>query len=189
MWTLPDLLRARLDIVFVGINPSTFSVEQGHYFARSTNRFWSCFSRSILSGAAKHALSVEKLGPEHDHALLDYGIGFTDLVKLATPRASDLTRSELEAGVQHLLAKLDQYQPRIVCFHGVTAYRDVRRALTGTVTEASLGLQELCMGPTRVYVVPNPSGANAHFAPNDQTRWYDRLAECLATLTAVSEQR
>src|SRR3984893_18463032 len=99
--TLPDLLREGLDIVFVGINPSVFSVQRGHYFARPTNRFWSCLSRSILSGAARQALSVEKLGPEHDHALLDYGIGFTDVVKRATPKASDLTRSEFVAGVQH----------------------------------------------------------------------------------------
>jgi double-stranded uracil-DNA glycosylase len=177
--TLPDLMREGLDIVFVGINPSIFSVQRGHYFARSTNRFWPCLSRSILSATARQALSVERLGPEHDHALLDCGIGFTDLVKRATPKASDLTRSEFAAGVQHLLAKLDRYRPRIACFHGVTGYGHFHRALTGMATDLRLGLQDLCMGPTRVYLVPNPSGANAHFTPNDQTRWYDRLAECL----------
>jgi TDG/mug DNA glycosylase family protein len=172
-------MREGLDVVFVGINPAIYSVQRGHYFARSTNRFWPCLSRSILSRAAREALSVEKLGPEHDRALLDHGIGFTDLVKHATPKASDLAQSELVTGVQHVLAKLSRYRPRVACFHGVTGYRHVHRVLTGKATEVSLGLQELRMGPTRVFLVPNPSGANAHFTPNDQIRWYDRLAECL----------
>jgi TDG/mug DNA glycosylase family protein len=73
--TLPDLLRSGLDIVFVGINPSIFSVQRGHYFARKTNRFWPCLSRSTLSRRARQALSVEQLGPEHDAALLRAGSG------------------------------------------------------------------------------------------------------------------
>jgi double-stranded uracil-DNA glycosylase len=187
--TLADLMREGLDVVFVGINPAIYSVQRGHYFARSTNRFWPCLSRSILSRAAREALSVEKLGPEHDRALLDHGIGFTDLVKRATPKASDLAQSELVTGVQHVLAKLCQYRPRVACFHGVTGYRHVHRVLTGAATEVRLGLQELRMGPTRVFLVPNPSGANAHFTPNDQIRWYDRLAECLGKMTDQSDQR
>jgi TDG/mug DNA glycosylase family protein len=186
--TLPDLLREGLDIVFVGINPSIFSVERGHYFARSTNRFWPCLSRSIVSRGAREAFSVEQLAPQHDAALLDHGIGFTDLVKRATPKASDLAPSEFAAGVQHLVTKLGRYRPRIACFHGVTSYRHVHRLLTGTATEVSLGLQERRVGPTRVYLVPNPSGANAHFTPADQTQWYDRLAECLKKATEPSLQ-
>jgi TDG/mug DNA glycosylase family protein len=178
--TLPDLLSDGLDVVFVGINPSIFSVERGHYFARSTNRFWPCLSRSILSQRARGALCVEKLGPQHDRAVLAHGIGFTDLAKRATSKASDLAESELAAGVQHLLAKLDRYRPRVACFHGITGYRHVHRMLTGTLTPANLGLQDLRQGPTQLYLVPNPSGANAHFTPNDQTLWYDRLADCLA---------
>jgi TDG/mug DNA glycosylase family protein len=185
--TLPDLLREGLDIVFVGINPSIFSVQRGHYFARKTNRFWPCLSRSIASRSAREALSVEQLGPEHDAALLDHGIGFTDLVKRATPKASDLAPSEMAAGVQDLLAKLDRYQPRIACFHGVTGYRHVHRLLTGTAADVGLGLQDLRVGPTRLYLVPNPSGANAHFTREDQTGWYDRLAECLGMPTELSE--
>ena len=177
--TLPDLLRGGLDVVFVGINPSVFSVERGHYFARPTNRFWPSLSRSVLSRKARQALSVERLGPEHDRALLDHGIGFTDLVKRATAKASDLAPSEFAPAVRHLLAKLERYRPRIACFHGVTGFRPVHRLLTGQASEIKLGLQDLLLGPTRVYLVPNPSGANAHVTPVDQTRWYDRLAECL----------
>jgi TDG/mug DNA glycosylase family protein len=181
--TLPDLLRDGLDVVFVGINPSIFSVERGHYFARPTNRFWPCLSRSILSRRARQALSVERLGPEHDRALLDHGIGFTDLVKRATAKASDLAPVEFPPAVGHLLTKLERHQPRIACFHGVTGFRPVHRLLTGQASEIKLGLQDLLLGPSRVYLVPNPSGANAHVTPADQTRWYDRLAECLARTT------
>jgi TDG/mug DNA glycosylase family protein len=174
--TLPDLLTASLEVVFVGINPSVYSAERGHYFARASNRFWPCISRSILSRKARAALGVEMLGPAHDRALLDYGIGFTDLVKRPTPKASDLAPAELAAGVGRLLEKIDRYRPRVACFHGVTGYRYVHRALGGNATGPALGLQEERLGTSHIFLVPNPSGANAHFSRADQTRWYDALA-------------
>jgi TDG/mug DNA glycosylase family protein len=177
--TLPDLLTESLDVVFVGINPSVYSAERGHYFARASNRFWPCISRSVLSRNARAALSVEKLGPEHDRVLLHYGIGFTDLVKRPTPKASDLAPSELAAGVKHLLKKIDRYRPRVACFHGVTGYRHLHRILVGETTAVALGLQDVRLGATRIFLVPNPSGANAHFTRDDQTRWYDELAKHL----------
>src|SRR5713226_677049 len=88
--TLPDLLREGLDVVFVGINPSIFSAMHRHYFARRSNRFWPCFSRSTLSLAARAAIGVERLEPAHDRLLLAHGIGFTDLVERATVKASDV---------------------------------------------------------------------------------------------------
>ncbi|WP_088345315.1 MULTISPECIES: mismatch-specific DNA-glycosylase [Rhodomicrobium] len=174
--TLPDLLEGGLGIVFVGINPSVYSAERGHYFARRSNRFWPCLSRSVLSLAARRALGVEALGPEHDRALLAHGIGFTDLVKRPTPKAGDLAPAEFAEGVGHLLAKLERYRPDIACFHGVTGYRHVLRALTGAADGIRLGPQDLRLGPSRVFLVPNPSGANAHFTRAEQTQWYDRLA-------------
>ncbi len=177
--TLPDLLRDQLDVVFVGINPSLFSVAAGHYFARRTNRFWPCFSRSVLSEDARRALAVARLEPEHDRALPAIGFGFTDLVKRATVRAGDLRPPELSAGTHVLVAKLRRHRPRIACFHGMTGYRYVVRELSSDAGEPRLGLQPLRIGETRCYVVPNPSGANAHFTPEDQTRWYDRLAAIL----------
>ncbi|HEV8016179.1 MAG TPA: mismatch-specific DNA-glycosylase [Stellaceae bacterium] len=178
--TLPDLLRAGLDVVFVGINPSVFSAVQGHYFARKINRFWPAFSRSRLSLAAREGLGVERLEPIHDRALQAYGFGFTDLVKRASPRATDLTRAEPGAGVAALARKLKRYQPRFACFHGVTVGRPVQRVLAPELPEAGLGLQPYVIGETRIFVVPNPSPANAHFTPADQTRWYDALADALA---------
>jgi double-stranded uracil-DNA glycosylase len=175
--TLPDLLCDALDVVFIGINPSLYSAAQGHYFARRSNRFWPCFSRSVLSAATRRALGVERLEPAHDRALRAHGFGFTDLVKRASPRAGDLEPQEFAAGVAILRKKLERHQPRIACFHGMTGYRHVLRALAPAAADVKLGAQPLSVGTTRCFVVPNPSGANAHFTPTDQTRWYDRLAD------------
>ena len=141
--SLEDLLHFGLDIVFVGINPSIYSAERGHYFARVTNRFWPCLSRSNLSQAARAGLGVERLGPQHDADLPEYGIGFTDVVKLRTKRATDVAPAELVAGVELLVAKLDRYQPRIACFHGVTNYRPVHRVLTSDRDAIMLGPQDV----------------------------------------------
>jgi TDG/mug DNA glycosylase family protein len=177
--TLADLLRDGLDVVFVGINPSIYAVERGHYFARRSNKFWPCVSRSILTRSAREALGVDKLGPEHDGALLRHGIGFTDLVKRATRKASDLAPQELASGVEHLLEKIEQFRPRVACFHGITGYRYVARELLDESTVFKLGLQTARLGTTRLFVVPNPSGANAHFTRDEQTGWYDTLAHYL----------
>lgn len=177
---LPDLVREGLDVLFVGINPSTFSVMQGHYFARKTNRFWPAFSRSVLSQAARQALGVSQLTPADDRVLLEHGFGFTDAVKRPTARATDLAPAEFIAGIALLVEKLERHRPRIACFHGMMAYRAVHRALAATKSAPSLGLQSLRIGGAAVFVVPNPSPANAHFTPADQVLWYDRLAACAA---------
>ena len=183
--TLPDLLLDGLDVVFVGINPSLFSAAQGHYFARKINRFWPAFSRSRLSLAARAGLGVERLEPVHDRALQDYGFGFTDLVKRPSPRSTDLTRNEPGDGVAALARKLKRHKPRFACFHGVTVSRPVQRALAPEAGETGLGLQPYVIGATHIFVVPNPSPANAHFTPADQTTWYDALADALDAAAAT----
>jgi double-stranded uracil-DNA glycosylase len=179
--TLPDLLREGLDIVFVGINPSVYSATLGHYFARPGNRFWPCFSHSRLSLRARQALGVRQLQPTHDRCLPDHGFGFTDVAKRATPNVTELGFDELAEGASLLRMKLDRWRPRIACFHGVTGYRPFRQALEAPMDrlEPILGLQRSLPSGTRLFVVPNPSGANAHFTRAEQTAWYDRLADAL----------
>ncbi len=177
--TLPDLLRPALELVFVGINPSVFSATRGHYFARGINRFWPCFSRSILSRPIREALGVERLEPIHDLLLPAHGIGFTDVVKRPTAKAVELGREEFAAGAAALVAKLDRYQPRVACFQGMMGYRPFAAVLGSTERSLALGPQPFLLGRTRVFVVPSPSPANAHFTPAQQTEWYDRLAEYL----------
>lgn len=180
--TLPDLLRAGLDIVFVGINPSLYSVARGHYFARRANRFWPAFSRSHLSAPIRRATGIEELAAEHDALLLEHGIGFTDVVKRPTANASGLAPAEFAAAAPRLRARLERYRPRIACFQGLTGYRPFLRATDPAAPPPALGLQAPRIGATHLFVVPSPSPANAHVTPAEQTGWYDRLAECLAAL-------
>jgi TDG/mug DNA glycosylase family protein len=179
--TLPDLLRPRLDLVFIGINPSLYSVQQGHYFARKTNRFWPCFSASVLSEPIRRALSVGWLEPCHDVLLPDHGIGFTDAVKRATARADQLNSGEFAAGARDLVAKLERFQPRFACFQGVMGFRPFLRAHAPEHPPPVLGLQPFRIGITRLFVIPSPSPANAHASPAIQTEWYDRIAAELRT--------
>ena len=179
--TLPDHLRPGLDLVFVGINPGLYSVQRGHYFARSTSRFWPAFSKSKLSERVRRALGTNTLRAEHDAELPCFGIGFTDVVKRPSANAKDLSASDFEKWVPHLLDNLRRYQPLVACFHGLTAYRPfVKLALKSGDPGPMLGRQREAIGATRLYVVPNPSPANAHFTLAEQTLWYDRLADFLA---------
>jgi TDG/mug DNA glycosylase family protein len=177
--SLPDLLCDGLDIVFIGINPSLWSVAQGHYFARKTNRFWPAFSRSVLSQPARQALGVEQLMPVHDAMLQDHGIGFTDVVKRATARADQLDPGEFAAATRELVVKLERFQPRIACFHGMMGYRPFVRLHAPRLPPPVLGEQPLRIERTRLVVIPNPSPANAHASPAEQTAWYDRIAAML----------
>jgi double-stranded uracil-DNA glycosylase len=179
--TLPDYLRRGLDLVFVGINPGLYSVARGHYFARPTNRFWPAFSRSILSERIRASLKKDRLGPEDDRALLRFGIGFTDVVKVPSRGAGDLAPRDYRKWAPRLLARLQTFQPRVACFHGLTGYRAfVRAALDEAPRDWRLGLQPLRVGRTRLFVMPNPSPANARFQLPHYIAWYDRAARLLA---------
>jgi TDG/mug DNA glycosylase family protein len=173
---LPELFPPGLSVVFVNINPAIYSLEQGHYFARKSNKFWPCISRSTLTARMREELHVETLGPEHDQLLPLFGIGFTDLVSRATPRAADVAPSEFIDGVAILKQKLLERQPHVACFHGVTGYQYAHRIWESGDAPICLGLQRPLVGKSRIFVVPNPSGANAHYTRAEQTAWYDRLA-------------
>ena len=178
--TLPDYVAPGMWLLLVGINPGLSSVRQGRYFARRTSRFWPAFSRSRLSAAARAAIGRNVLGPDDDARLLDVGIGFTDLVKVPSANASQVTPALFTEWAPRLLARIEQLQPRVAAFHGVTAYRAFARYAVGEPKPThGLGAQERRIGETRLFIVPNPSPANAHFRPEDQVAWYDRLADFL----------
>jgi double-stranded uracil-DNA glycosylase len=175
--TLPDHLRRGLDVVFVGINPGTYSVARGHYFARTTSRFWPGFSASKISRQMRNALGMERLGPEHDSLMTKFGFGFTDVVKKPSGNAAELDLADFAEWGPVLLKKLKAYKPRVACFHGLTAYRPFLKLVLNSDIKPILGAQAQVIGSTRIFVVPNPSPANAHFTVKDQAEWYDRLAE------------
>ena len=167
MKTLPDYLREGLEIVFVGLNPSAYSARVGHYFANPRNRFWKALNRSGL-------VDVE-VAAEGDGTLLDRGIGFTDVVKRPTAGASELTSEDARRWAPVLKGNLERYQPLIACFHGVTAYRLYLRHAEGVAAKPDLGLQARTIGRSAVFVVPNPSPANARFSEDDLTNSYRDL--------------
>jgi TDG/mug DNA glycosylase family protein len=176
--TLPDYLGPGMRVLLVGINPSVYSVRQGRYFARKTSRFWSAFSRSRLSAEVRAALGRDDLGPEDDARLLNFGIGFTDVVKVPSSNAAQVTPALFAEWAPILRRRIEQLQPRVAAFQGVTAYRAFERfGLDAPKSVAGLGAQMTVIGRTRLFVVPNPSPANAHVRPADQIAWYDRLAE------------
>ena len=169
--TLPDYLKPGLGIVFIGINPSSISVREGHYFANPRNRFWTALN---LSGLVPVQLSAPL-----DRQLLDHGIGLTDLVKRPTSQASGLSASDYREGAPVLKAKLLDYRPAIACFHGMTSYRAYLKYGEGLNQKPDLGLQPHRFGPSRVFVVPNPSPANAQYSLEDLVGWYQQLGKLL----------
>ncbi len=167
--TLADYLCPGLDIVFVGLNPSTYSVQVGHYFANPRNRFWAALNRS--------GLTPKELTPERDAELINYGIGFTDVVKRPTSQARKLSAADFRKWAPALRDKLTGFRPRIACFLGVTGYRAYLRYGEGVNERPGLGRQERTIGESRVFVAPNPSPANAQYSLDDLAGWYRQLAE------------
>ena len=169
MQTLPDYLQEDLDIVFVGINPGRYSAEVGHYFATPRNRFWPAINRS--------GLLSEHLDASTDHRILRHGIGSTDLVKRPSSSVSQLRAADYRRWAPVLKEKLERFQPLIVCFHGLTGYRGYLKYGEGVNERPELGLQLRAMGRSVVFVVPNPSPANAVFSLEVLVGWYRQLKE------------
>lgn len=148
-----------LRVLFVGINPSLRSAEVGHHFARPGNRFW-----AALHGAG---FTPRTLAPQDDGLLPAFGIGVTNFVSRATRSAAELTADELRAGAAALEATVRTWEPRLVAVVGVVAYRVAFRR-----PAADVGLQREQVGGRPVWVLPNPSGLNAHYKPADFARLY-----------------
>lgn len=152
--TLPDYLRADLNLVFIGLNPGLYSAQQQQYYARKTNRFWRALSTANLFGG--------EVGPGDEVQLFARDIGFTDVVKRATGQIDELTPQEIQSGARQLRRKLLHYVPRAACFVGLTAFRWVFELPAKTRIQP--GPQAEQIGATRIYVLPSTSAANAHYA-------------------------
>jgi len=153
--TLPDLISDRVRLLFVGINPGLRSVAVQAHFAPRGNRFWPALYRA---GITDHLVDASSgLAPADRDYLLDLGIGITSLVERATASADELTVVEFVTGRNKLDKMVRQYSPRAVAVLGITAYR----AAFGD-RRAKLGQQMSPYPPTELWVVPNPSGRNAH---------------------------
>ena len=165
---LADLVGPRLDVVFCGINPSLYSAATGFHFARPGNRFW-----PALFGAG---WTPRLLRPWEQDELPSYGVGVTNLAPRPTVAAAELSPAELVAGAAALRVKLLVQKPRAVAFLGITAYR-----IGFGNTRAALGRQpaDLVDG-VQTWVLPNPSGLNAHYQLPDLVKLYGELRNALA---------
>ncbi|HLI36714.1 MAG TPA: G/U mismatch-specific DNA glycosylase [Streptosporangiaceae bacterium] len=153
--TVPDVLPApgaKFDVLFCGINPGLYSAAAGCHFARPGNRFWTALHMS--------GFTSRRLAPHEQHLLPGLGLGITNLAARATAQAAELTCAELAEGAARLRGLVCRYRPRVLAVAGVTAYR-----VAFGRPRAQVGPQPQVLGTTRLWVLPNPSGLNAHWPP------------------------
>ncbi|WUH15728.1 G/U mismatch-specific DNA glycosylase [Streptomyces sp. NBC_00453] len=159
---VPDVVADGLGVLFCGINPGLMTAATGHHFARPGNRFWPVLH---LSGFTPRLLK-----PSEQGKLLSYGLGITNVVARASARADELSAQDYRDGGRQLALKVARLRPRWLAVVGVTAYRaafDDRKA--------QVGPQERTIGETRVWVLPNPSGLNAHWTAETMAEEFGRL--------------
>ncbi len=160
--TVRDVIAPDLGVLFCGINPGLYSGATGHHFARPGNRFWPALHRAGFTPRLLH--------PSEERELLTCGCGITNLVARATAAADELSPEELFAGRRRLMARVRRYRPRVVAVLGIAAYRTAfaRRNIT-------LGRQPDRLISTVVWVLPNPSGLNAHYQLEDLVQHFGAL--------------
>lgn len=165
--TIPDLLAPDLTVLFCGINPGLWSGATGHHFARPGNRFWPALFRS--------GFTPRLLRPDEQDELPALGLGITNVAARTTARADELTAEELRAGGHALVEKVRSYRPRVLAVLGLGAYRTAFGRPRTTV-----GRRSETIGSTDIWVLPNPSGLNAHYS-------LDALAAEFRKLRAATE--
>ncbi|WP_243056669.1 mismatch-specific DNA-glycosylase [Nocardioides sp. SR21] len=152
---VPDLLGPDLRLLFVGINPGLWTAATQTHFAHPVNRFYPAL---LAAGIITDPISPSEGMTDADRdRLRARGIGITNIVRRATARASELTDEELRAGGAELEATVRRTSPKVVAIAGITAYRTAfgRR-------KAVLGKQHETLAGAELWIVPNPSGLNAH---------------------------
>ncbi|HEY6233243.1 MAG TPA: G/U mismatch-specific DNA glycosylase [Pyrinomonadaceae bacterium] len=160
--TVPDVIAPDLRVLFCGINPGLYTAAVGHHFARPGNRFWPAL---FAAGFTDRLIS-----PFDELELLALGYGVTNVVMRATATADELTREELRAGGKRLIAKVRRYRPAFLAVLGLGAYR-----AAWNQPKAVIGQQENRIAETTVWVLPNPSGLNAHYQAKDLARVFSEL--------------
>jgi len=162
--TIPDVAAPGLRVLFCGINPSLYSAAVGHHFARPGNRFWPALHQS--------GFTRRELRPDEQDQLLGLGLGITNVVARATARADELTTGELAEGGRLLRAKTSELGPQWLAVVGVTAYR-----VAFGQPRAAVGPQDIMVGSTGLWVLPNPSGLNAHWTISQLAAAFRELHE------------
>lgn len=166
---VPDLLGPGVSLLFVGINPGLWTAATQTHFCHPSNRFYPALREAELIDWSVD--SDRGISDEQRADLVAKGIGITNLVNRATIRASELGRDELRAGGERLARLVETQAPRVVAVAGVTAFRDAFGARA-----AGLGRRPAGIGRAELWVVPNPSGLNAHETTASLADWYRQAA-------------
>jgi double-stranded uracil-DNA glycosylase len=162
--TVRDVIAPGLRVLFCGINPGLYSGATGHHFARPGNRFWPTLHQAGFTPRLLH--------PSEERELLTFGYGITNLVPRATATADELLPEELVAGQRRLKEKVKRYQPQVVAVLGISAYRTAFAQKT-----VALGKQSERLANAIVWVLPNPSGLNAHYHLADLVEHFQTLRQ------------
>jgi TDG/mug DNA glycosylase family protein len=164
--TVEDLIDYNLKVLFCGINPGLWSGATGFHFAKPGNRFWKTLHLAGFSNRLLH--------PSEEQELLENGYGITCFVKRTTATAAELTNEEYVEGGRVLVKKIEKFQPRFLAVLGIGAYR-----AAFSQPKAALGLQNERIGGASVWLLPNPSGLNAHYQLTDLARLFSELREAV----------
>lgn len=168
--TVPDLVGDDVRLLFVGINPGLWTAATGAHFAHPGNRFYKALHAAGVTG---EVLDVsEGFDEDSRRALTGRGIAITNLVRRATAKASELDDEEFRQGAEEIRRKVAEWEPTVVAFVGITAYRTAFGA-----RGADVGRQDHAMAGATVWALPNPSGLNAHYQVDDLARLYRAAAE------------
>jgi len=159
---ISDLIAKDLIVLFAGINPGLYTAAIGHHFGHPGNRFWP----ALFGGGFTPRL----FSPFEESLLLDLNFGITNIVDRATVRADELTNDELRAGGHRLQAKVKRWRPTVVAFVGIHPYR-----IVSGIKDARVGLQKPLFGGSHAWVLPNPSGLNAHYLPATLAQLFGEL--------------
>jgi TDG/mug DNA glycosylase family protein len=165
--TIPDVAGPGLRVLFAGINPGLYSAAVGYHFARPGNRFWPALHLAGFTGRL--------LRPHEQQQLPALGLGITNVVARATARADELDSGEIREGGRHLAAKVTRLRPAWLAVVGITVYRTAFAS-----PRAGHGPQDGVLGGARVWVLPNPSGLNAHWNLDSLAAEYGRLRAAVA---------
>ncbi|HSS68990.1 MAG TPA: mismatch-specific DNA-glycosylase [Nocardioidaceae bacterium] len=167
--TVPDLLGPDTRLLFVGINPGLWTAAAQAHFARRGNRFYPALVRA---GVVDRLIDASNGYADDDHQhLLDRGLGITNLVARATARADELSADELSRGAVRLTRVVKRVKPRVVAVLGITAYRTAFGE-----AKAAAGRQPSSLAGSELWVVPNPSGLNAHSSLDQLAAAYREVA-------------
>jgi TDG/mug DNA glycosylase family protein len=166
MRTLPDYLRKGMKLVIVGINPGENSVRSGHYYAGRGNPFW----EMLYEGR----VVPEPIEYTEDRRIIEFGIGLTDLVKRPTRASEEIRREEWTEGRVLLAQKLEEFGPKVIAFHGKTAYE----RFSGR--PCTFGLQKETLYGARVFVLPTAGAPNEAGARSKNLKYFKQLGTLLA---------